>query len=109
MLSILTPTPFLLAIIFELIQILSFPHHVIGVLVVQVSYHILGEDICFIICCANKHNLDESIFNEFPDKMIMHVNMLGSGACAHIFCHENCSNIVNSDNYGHFHLDTNQK
>jgi len=39
----------------------------------------------------------------------MHVYMLGLGACAHIFHHEDCSNIVNLDNHGHLYLDTNGK
>jgi len=109
MLAILSPTPFLLPIILGLIHVLGLPHHVTGVLVIQISHHILGEDICFVVSSANKHNLDESILNELSIKMVSYNHMLSSGACAHVFSHENCSNIVNSNNHGHLHLNTNGK
>jgi len=108
MLAILS-TPFLLSIIFDFIHLLGFPHHVTSVLVIQISNHILGEDVCLVVSSVHKHNLDETIFNELPDKVIAHIHMLGSGACAHIFCHEDYPNIVHLNDHGQLHLNADGK
>ena len=87
MLAILSPTPFLLPIILGLIHVLGLPHHVTVVLVIQISHHILGEDICLVVCSANKHNLDESILNELSHKMVSYIQDTDGHQLLETDCH----------------------
>ena len=72
----------------------------------NIACHIFGKNIRFVFPRHYKHNLDCTINYVLAYKMVPCINMACMFGSRCIFRHENCSNIIQINNYGFLNWNT---